>query len=169
MANNCPHCGAELIGSYNYCQKCTRRAVEYSLCEKCHEPIAKNATSCPYCSHRLEGAKEKAAKAIELNVRATRLGAFFTTGIITNLFLPPIIKIYAGRIMVTHWTLLGLRRHNQEIQVTRVASVRYTKGIIWGGILVETFGGASEDFKEKGLRQNDAREMAEQLKAALQD
>jgi len=37
-----------------------------------------------------------------------------------------------------------------------VASVRYTKGIFWGGLLVETFGGKSEDFSEKGLRQKDA-------------
>jgi len=50
-----------------------------------------------------------------------------------------------------------------------VASVRSTKGIFWGGLLVETFGGASEDLSEKGLRQEDARMMAEQLKECLQD
>jgi hypothetical protein len=35
--------------------------------------------------------------------------------------------------------------------------------------LVETFGGASDDLSEKGLRQEDARMMAEQLKECLQD
>ena len=59
--------------------------------------------------------------------------------------------------------------HHQEIQVSRVASVRYTRGVFWGGILVETFGGSAEDISEKGLRQEDAREMAEKLKAVLAD
>ena len=52
-----------------------------------------------------------------------------------------------------------MRRHSQELQVSKVASVRYTNGIFWGGLLVETFGGASEDLSEKGLRQEDARMM----------
>jgi len=104
-----------------------------------------------------------------LEVRATHLGAFFGGNNFTGLFLPPIIRVHAARITVTKWTLLGLRRHTQEIQVSKVASVRYTKGIFWGGLLVETYGGASEDLSEKGLRQEDARMMVEQLKGGLQD
>ena len=44
-----------------------------------------------------------------------------------------------------------------------------TKGIIWGGLLVETFGGASQDLTEKGFQQGDARMMADELKSCLQD
>jgi hypothetical protein len=102
-----------------------------------------------------------------LEFRATRLGAFFTSGGITGLFLPPFISVSKGRIQIRKWSILGLRRHHQEIQVSRVASVRYTKGVFWGGILVETFGGSAEDIAEKGLRQDDARQMAEQLKSVL--
>ena len=87
----------------------------------------------------------------------------------TGLLFPPIISVSQGRVRVTRWSFLGLRTHHQEIQVSRVASVRYTKGIIWGGLLIETFGGASEDLSEKGLRQEDARNMANQLKAVLAD
>jgi hypothetical protein len=96
------------------------------------------------------------------------LGACFT-GSFTGLFLPPFISVSDGRIRVKKWTLLGLRMHHQEIQVSRVASVRYTKGVFWGGILVETFGGSAEDISEKGLKQEDAREMSEKLKAVLAD
>lgn len=169
METACPHCGADISVGYNYCQKCARRAVDYVLCEKCREPFVSDASSCPHCSFVQKKEKERAAEEIELVVRATHLGAFLGGGNFTGLFLPPIIKIHAGRITVTKWSLLGLRRHNQEIQVSRVASVRYTKGVFWGGLLVETFGGASDDLSEKGLLQEDARTMAEQLKGCLQD
>ena len=169
MEGACPHCGAQISAGHNYCQSCARRAVDFKLCEKCREPLVNDASRCPHCSFVFRMEKEGAFDALELEVRATRLGVFFSGGSVTGLFLPPIIKVHAGRITVTKWSLLGLRRHNQEIQVSRVASVRHTKGVFWGGLLVETFGGAAEDLSEKGLRQEDARMMADQLKSCLQD
>ncbi|MHC4247695.1 MAG: zinc ribbon domain-containing protein, partial [Planctomycetota bacterium] len=160
----CPHCGAELAGGAMCCQGCGRRAVDYRTCPACREPVANEATYCPFCTQKVPTERQLAARALELEVRATRCGAFFTGGL-TGLFLPPIITVRGGLITVTKWTILGLRRHQQEINVDRVASVRYTKGIIWGALLIETFGGASEDLTQRGLRQADAREMADQLKA----
>lgn len=72
-----------------------------------------------------------------------------------------------GRIQLTKWTFFGMRVHLQEIRIDRVASVRYTKGIIWGGLLVETFGGAAEDISQGGFDQQLAREMADELKAII--
>ena len=169
METACPHCGAEIREGYNYCQRCARRVIDYVLCEKCREPVANDASSCPHCSSVFKGEKEKTAVELALEIRATHLGAFFGGGNFTGLFFPPIIRAHAGRITVTKWSLLGLRRHNQEVQVSKIASVRYTKGVFWGGLLIETFGGASEDLSEKGLRQGEARMMAEQLKSCLQD
>ena len=165
----CPHCGSVLVDSYKYCQSCGRRAVDFTLCSKCNEPLSSNAMSCPHCAYHLPSEKETAVKALHLEVRATHLGAFFAGGNFTGLFFPPIIKVNNGRVTVTKWTFLGLRRHDQEIQITRIASVRYTKGIFWGGLLVETFGGASEDMTEKGLSQDDARTMAEKIKSCLNE
>jgi hypothetical protein len=65
---------------------------------------------------------------------------------------------------MTKWSFLGLRVHQQEIRIDRVASVKYTKGVIWGELLIETFGGAAEDINQKGFPQTDAREMAQELK-----
>ena len=163
-AQACPHCGGGLIGEARCCSHCGRRAVDYRFCISCMEPVASGATYCPFCSQRVPTERELAARELELQVRATRCGAFFTSGL-TGLFLPPIIIVRRGLITVTKWSVLGLRRHLQEIRVDRVASVRHTKGIIWGALLIETFGGASEDLTQRGLRQSDAREMAEQLKA----
>lgn len=169
MPQTCPHCGGSLAEGHKYCQHCGRRALEFKLCPKCDEPLSDRAASCPSCGQRLPSEREAAAQALQMEVRSTHLGAFFTGGSITGLLLPPIIRASRGHITVTKWSFLGLRTHNQEIQVSRVASVRYTKGIIWGGLLVETFGGAADDLSEKGLRQHDARMMAEQLKSCLRD
>ena len=165
----CPHCGSQTNEGFNYCPACTRMAKDFQTCEKCIEPYANSAEHCPHCQHKPASQKEQLAISLELEVQATRMGAFLSGGSLTSLFFPPIIKISNGRINVKKWSFFGLRTDYQEIQVTRVASVRYTKGIIWGGLLVETFGGASEDLTEKGLHQEDARQMAEQLKDCLKD
>lgn len=151
-----------------YCSHCSRRARDYKLCPACQEPLSTAATHCPHCTMRVSNEQDRKVQELHLEFRATRLGACLTGGF-TGLFFPPFISVSDGRIRVKKWTLLGLRMHQQEIQVSRVASVRYTKGVFWGGILVETFGGSAEDIAEKGLRQEDAREMSEQLKAVLAD
>lgn len=166
---SCPHCGGDCDGDAAYCRCCGHRIRDFTPCRACKEPIAKEATYCPFCSQTVPTDKDLAARSLQLTVRATNLGAFFTGGGFTGLLFPPIISVSQGRIRVKRWSFLGLRTHDQEIQVSRVASVRYTKGIIWGGLLVETFGGASEDLSEKGLHQDDARNMANQLKAVLSD
>lgn len=165
----CPHCGGDVIHDAKYCQHCGRRAREYQLCPSCHEPMAASATHCPQCTLRVPSAKDRKSQELHLEFEATRLGAWLAGGNLTGLFFPPTISVSGGRIRVTKWTFFGLRQHQQEIQVSRVASVRYTKGVFWGGILVETFGGSAEDIAERGLRQVDAREMAEQLKSVLAD
>jgi len=164
---HCPHCGGETTPEAAFCRHCSRRVWQTKVCPSCREPIHEEAVVCPYCTQRVPSERDRAAGELHLEVRATHLGAFFTTGNVTGLLLPPVISVSGGRIRVSKWSFLGLRRHHQEIQVSRVASVRYTKGIFWGGILVETFGGSAEDISETGLRQHDAREMAERLKSVL--
>ena len=77
------------------------------------------------------------------------------------------LSISEGRIQLTKWTFLGLRVHHQEIRIDRVASVKYTKGVIWGGLLVETFGGATEDISQGGFDQVLARDTASELKEII--
>ena len=169
MATMCPHCGGQQQGEFKYCSHCARRVADFKHCPECNEPVSSQAQRCPHCTQQLPHERALAAQALDLEVRATRLGALFTSGSITGVLFPPVIRASNGRITVTKWTLLGLRTHHQEIQVSRVASVRYTKGVFWGALLVETFGGASEDLKEAGLALEDARTMAENLKACLRD
>jgi len=169
MDSACPHCGSQLNEGYVYCPSCSKIAQDYQTCEKCIEPYSASAKVCPHCQHKPASEQELKAESLELEVQATRMGALLASGSLTGFFFPPIIKVSKGRVNVKKWSFLGLRTHHQEIQVTRVASVRYTKGIIWGGLLIETFGGASEDLTENGLRQEDAKMMADQLKTCLKD
>jgi len=166
---SCPHCGGETVAEASCCRHCSRRIIGFKDCPTCREPISDKAAYCPYCSQKVPTKVDLAARELNLKVRATHLGACLTGGWITGLLFPPIINVADGRIKITKWGLLGLRTHHQEIQVNRVASVRYTKGVIWGGIVIETFGGKAEDLAESGLRQEDARNMAAQIKSVLAD
>ncbi len=165
--STCPHCGDSTVKDAPYCRHCGRRIADFKPCPTCQEPISQIATVCPYCTRKVPVGERPDPTALTGEIRATRLGGLLTSGRPTYFFHPPVIRVSEGRIRVTTWTFLGLRVSHQEIQVTRVASVRYTKGIIWGGLLIETFGGASEDMAQLGLPQEPAREMAEKLKAIL--
>jgi hypothetical protein len=47
--------------------------------------------------------------------------------------------------------------------VRKIASVRYMSGVIWGGIVIETFGGAMGDLVMGGLDKPKANETAQLL------
>lgn len=110
-----------------------------------------------------------AAQTIDANIeiKASRLGAFLTAGSFTSLFHPPVIHAAGDRVRVTSWSLLGLRIHDQEIRVERIASVRTTKGVFWDALVIETFGGATGDIAQRGLRKRDAQRMASIIRAAV--
>jgi hypothetical protein len=68
---------------------------------------------------------------------------------------------------LTKWSFLTLRVKQHDVRLDRVASVKYTKGVIWGGIYIETFGGATEDINQNGFEQNEARQLAAQIKEII--
>ncbi len=90
-------------------------------------------------------------------VYASPLGAFLTEYSVTNLFLPPILTLTANEIHIRRRMFLGLRSLDQKISVDRVASVRASSGVIWGGVAVETYGGATGILAINGLNKQDAR------------
>lgn len=165
----CPHCIGEVAEEAKICKHCTRLIKDFQNCRHCLEPVATDALYCPYCTQKLTKPKTNQDQDLKFEATATRMGCFFAGGSITGLMKPSVIQVFGDRIVVTRWELLGLRKHSYEIQHNRLASVRYTSGVLWGGLLLETFGGASEDLTEKGLRQADARFIAEELKDVIKD
>lgn len=155
-----------------FCPHCTRRVLAYEYCSECREPVSIDAKYCPYCSQRIRHARpDSAAPTIDANIeiRASRLGCFLTTGSLTALFHPPVIHAAGDRVRMTSWSMLGLRIHDQEIRIERIASVRTTKGIFWDALIIETFGGTLDEIGQRGLRKSDARRLASIIKAALTD
>ncbi|RJP31414.1 MAG: hypothetical protein C4527_08185 [Candidatus Omnitrophota bacterium] len=168
METICPHCRGEVPREAKYCLHCGRLVDNFQYCQECHEPISIEAKRCCYCAQKVPTDRDVQIQSFNKIIVADRLGSFLTgRGGFTNLFHPPRLEVSHGRILVTKWSFFGLREHQQEIRVDRVASVQYTQGIIWGGILIETFGGATEDINQKGFDQADAREMSQKLKEIL--
>ncbi|MCC6907610.1 MAG: zinc ribbon domain-containing protein [Phycisphaerales bacterium] len=168
----CPHCGYDIPPGAMFCPHCTRRVLAYEYCSECREPVSIDAKYCPYCSQRIRHARpDSAAPTIDANIeiRASRLGCFLTTGSLTALFHPPVIHAAGDRVRMTSWSMLGLRIHDQEIRIERIASVRTTKGIFWDALIIETFGGTLDEIGQRGLRKSDARRLASIIKAALTD
>ena len=63
---------------------------------------------------------------------------------------------------------LGLRTMDQKLQVSRIASVRAIDGVIWGGLVVETYGGSSADLAINGLDKREAKETAKLIEKLTQ-
>lgn len=164
MSEHCPHCASELPAEAKYCPHCTRIARAYEFCEECGEPIAEAAKRCPHCGQAVRTHAAEAPAELRQSLTATRLGAFLCTGNVTALLHPPRVEIAADRVRIFRWSFFGLRVSQHEIQFDRIASVQYTKGIFWGGLLVETYGGASDDVEQPGFDQDGARELVETLR-----
>ncbi len=164
MSVVCPHCAGEIPGGAKYCCQCGRIVADYQYCEECTEPIASAAKRCPCCGHKVPTEIDVRTRTFTKSITASRIEAFLGGSSLTALFHPPRFEVADGRIRMNKWSFLGLRAHQQEIRIDRVASVQYTKGIIWGGLLIETFGGATEDIRQKGFEQIEARDMAQALK-----
>lgn len=74
--------------------------------------------------------------------------------------MPPVFKISSKEISIRRWQFFGLRTLDVKISVSRVASVRTIDGIFWGGLIIETYGGAAGDLAIGGLNKDDARKTA---------
>jgi RNA polymerase subunit RPABC4/transcription elongation factor Spt4 len=167
MNSNCPHCRGEIPAEARYCMHCGRIVAEYRNCPACGEPVAQDAAYCPYCTRKVPTELEERAKSFTASITASPIGAFFSGGGFTALIYPPRFEVGEGRIRLTKWSFLALRVKQHEVRLDRVASVKYTKGVVWGGIYIETFGGATEDISQNGFGQRGASQLAAQIKEII--
>ncbi len=160
-AIRCPHCGDPL--------------AHFKVCARCAEKIHEDAQVCRHCGHDFEREAERMSVIRRLQSETHRLvaspvGVLFSEFSITGLFFPPEIEIRGEEILLRRWMLLGLRTLDQRISTKKIASVRCLNGVIWGGLMIETFGGAMGDLVMHGLDKQRASETAhllEQIIAAV--
>lgn len=93
-------------------------------------------------------------------IESSPLGALLTDQSVTALFYPPIMTITPGEIRIRRRQFLGLRTLDSKISISRIASVRVLDGVIWGGLIIETYGGAAGDLSIGGLDKDEARQTA---------
>ena len=131
----CPSCGDVISNPRYFCPHCTRPIRNTVTCECCKEPISAEAKKCPHCNMANAALLAAQAGQLQLTVVASPFGAFFSTWNFTSLLRPPVIEVKGGKINTTVWSFFTLRVHQSEIEISRVASVRHTKGVIWSSLM----------------------------------
>lgn len=120
------------------------------------------ARLCPYCGADLTPTPPEEAELLAEPwvIYASPIGAAITEGLPTALFFPPMLTVRPGEVHIHRRSFMGLRKMDQKLALTRIASVRALQGVFWGGIVVETYGGSSADLAISGLDKEEARQTA---------
>lgn len=171
---NCPDCHEEMPEEARRCRACGRWLRDDKSCPQCGETVLDVARVCRFCEYDFVADSLRHPRPADLvdglphTLAATPLGGMICESSITALFLPPRMVIGKEEILVTKWTWLGLRTYDQKVSLTRVASVRLLSGVIWAGVVVETFGGSISDLAISGLDKNEAVETVALLEKVTQ-
>lgn len=165
MNRICPHCREVIPAEATKCRYCHSLVRDLKICPQCAETVRESAKVCRFCNYDFEAAAaEKTPEALAAEAElphtltATPLGAMVCEKSITALFFPPEITINPSELHIRRWGLLGLRVYDQKISISKIASVRFISGVIWGGIVIETYGGGIPDLLIQGLDKSEARE-----------
>lgn len=183
-ATNCPACRSAVAPGAVRCPSCSELLRDYKECPGCAERVRQAARVCRFCSYRFPEPRPQQPEVqlprvirgealdqaafeepvapnddIDFSISATPIGGFFCNQSPTSLLMPPGLRVTAHEVNIRVWSMLGLRSSEQKIPLSRVTSVRLTLGVLWGSIVIETFGGGIADFELRGLNKTEARDM----------
>lgn len=159
----CPFCLSPAPAGATKCAHCGANIGDVRLCPGCAEPVREAATVCPFCRGDLMPPANEAARSLLTEpwvIESSPLGALLTDQSVTALFFPPTLTITPTEIRIRRKQFMGLRTLDSKISVSRIASVRTLDGVMWGGLVIETYGGAAGDLGIGGLDKEDARQTA---------
>jgi hypothetical protein len=159
----CPFCLSPAPADAAKCAHCGANIGDIRICPSCAEPVRETATICPFCRGDLLPPAFAEAGALFSEpwvIESSPLGGLITDQSVTALFYPPIMSITPTEIRIRRRMFLGLRTLDSKISVARIASVRTVDGVIWGSLIIETYGGAAGDLSIGGLDKEEARQTA---------
>jgi hypothetical protein len=163
-SSSCPFCLSSVSDGATKCPHCAANIGDIRLCPSCAEPVRETATICPFCRGDLLPPAFEEARALLADpwvIESSPLGGLITDQSVTALFYPPIMTITATEIRIRRRQFMGLRTMDSKISVGRIASVRVLDGVVWGGLVIETYGGAAGDLAIGGLDKDEARQTAQ--------
>lgn len=74
----------------------------------------------------------------------------------TKFFIPDRIEIFDDRVVAKKRGWFGFTGTDEEISVSKIASVRVERGFFTGAILIETAGGAVKDIEVRAFNKRTA-------------
>ncbi|MBM3334633.1 zinc ribbon domain-containing protein [Candidatus Sumerlaeota bacterium] len=160
----CPDCFETVLDDARRCRACGRWLRDCRQCPQCGETVLAVARVCRFCGYDLVADPLScpqplpSLEGLPHTLAATPLGGMVCESSVTALFLPPRMTIRENEIVVTKWSWLGLRTYEQKVALAKVASVRLLIGVIWAGLLVETFGGSVAALSLSGLDKAEAQQ-----------
>lgn len=85
----------------------------------------------------------------------------------TKAFFPDRLYIEQDRLRIKRWRWFGLTSDEEEIKLSRIASVRLNKGLFTGKVIIETAGGSMHDIVFDRLWRRKATKIAVEIRDML--
>ncbi len=104
-----------------------------------------------------------------IKVSASRIQASWFLFTLTQFIFPDQMQYDGARVITTKRKWLGLRTVQDEIRISRVASVRIDTGIFNATITVETKGGATSDVRVHKVPKGRGRLLADRIRQDIPD
>jgi len=88
---------------------------------------------------------------------------------LTKLFIPDRIEILNDRVVATKRGWFGFTGADEEILLSKIASVRIERGFFTGAVLIETAGGAVKDIEVRAFNKKTAYKIVKSINEKITD
>lgn len=88
---------------------------------------------------------------------------------LTKFIIPDRIEIFDDRVVARKRGWFGLTGTDEEISLSKIASVRMERGFFTGAVLIETAGGAIEDIEVRAFNKRTAFQLVKSINEKIKN